>query len=159
MTQPSPSEAPASPVSHGTPELSTSSRDGQEPEPQSIPVNVFETEHEVVVVAPTPGIEPQNIDIRIDDGHLAIRADKRGPGQERQKYLRREWSYGPYERTIELAVPVDAERANASYGNGILTIALPKARVSNPRPVEIVLSPVGTARGEHVGHRGTHETD
>ena len=126
-------------------------------EPQSIPVNIFETENEIVVVAPTPGIEANNIDIRVEDDYLTIQTEKRGPGQERHRYLRREWSYGPYERTVELPTEVDVERANASYGNGIMTIALPKATARRQRKIEIQLDQMGTARGEHVGHRGTAE--
>ena len=128
-----------------------------ETEPQSVPVNVFETENELMVVAAMPGIEADNIDIQVDDGYLTIRADKRGPGQERHRYLRREWSYGPYERTIELPLDVDVEKANASYGNGIVTIAMPKAEGRRTRKIEINLESTGTARGEHVGHRGTSE--
>jgi HSP20 family protein len=128
-----------------------------EDEPQSVPVNVFETENEVVLVAPMPGLEAENLDIRFEDRYLTIRGEKRGPGQERHRYLRREWSYGPYERTIELPVDVDADKANATYSNGLLTVALPKAPHRRTRRIEISLEPVGTARGEHVGHRGTAE--
>jgi HSP20 family protein len=126
-------------------------------EPQSVPVNVFETENELMVIAAMPGIEAGNVDIEVDDNYLTIRADKRGPGQERHRYLRREWSYGPYERTIELPMDVDVERANATYGNGIVTIALPKAERRPARRIEITLDQTGTARGEHVGHRGKAE--
>jgi HSP20 family protein len=133
-------------------------RDASESEPQSVPVNVFETDTELVVVAAMPGIEAGNIEIEAEDNYLTIRAEKRGPGQERLRYLRREWSYGPYERTIELPREVDIERANASYGNGIVTIALPKSARRRTRKIEIELDSVGTARGEHVGHRGTAET-
>jgi HSP20 family protein len=126
-------------------------------EPQSVPVNVFETENELMVVAAMPGVEAENIDIRIEDDYLTIRADKRGPGQERHRYLKREWSYGPYERTIELPMSVDVDKANASYGNGIVTVAMPKAAHRRRRHIEIALEPAGTARGEHVGHRGTAE--
>jgi HSP20 family protein len=104
-----------------------------------------------------PGIEAGNVDIEVDDNYLTIRADKRGPGQERHRYLRLEWSYGPYERTIELPMDVDVERANATYGNGIVTIALPKAARRPARRIEITLAQTGTAHGEHVGHRGTAE--
>jgi HSP20 family protein len=126
-------------------------------EPQSVPINVFETENELMVVAAMPGLEADNIDIRVEDQYLTIRAEKRGPGQERLRYLRREWSYGPYERTIEVPMNVDAERANATYGNGIVTIALPKSARLRARKIDISLEATGTARGEHVGHRGTAE--
>jgi HSP20 family protein len=130
---------------------------GSDEEPQSVPINVFETEHEVVVVAAMPGLEAENIDIRAEDEYLTIRADKRGPGQERHRYLRREWSYGPYERTIELPIHVDAERANATYGNGIVTIALPKSSRARARKIDITLEGTGSERGGRTGHRGTAE--
>jgi HSP20 family protein len=119
-------------------------------EPQSVPVNVFETDSELMIVAAMPGLEAENVDIEVAENYLTIRAGKRGPGQERHDYLLREWSYGPYERTIELPMDVDADRANATYGNGIVTIALPKSARRQSRRIEIQLEPVGAAR-----HRGT----
>lgn len=124
---------------------------------QPVPVNVFETENELMVVAAMPGIEASNVEITVDNDTLTIRGDKRGPGQENHRYLRREWSYGPYERSIELPVEVDLDKANASYGNGLVTIALPKAVGRRARRIEIELEQKGTARGERVGHRGTDE--
>jgi HSP20 family molecular chaperone IbpA len=56
----------------------------------NVPVNVFETEHELVVTAAMPGLQAENIDIRVEDNYLTIRAEKRGPGQDRRRYLRRE---------------------------------------------------------------------
>lgn len=124
---------------------------------QPVPVNVFETENEVMVVAAMPGIEADNVEITVENDTLTIRGQKRGPGQENHRYLRREWSYGPYERSIELPMQVDLDKANASYGNGIVTIALPKAASRRARRIEIELDQKGTARGERVGHRGTEE--
>lgn len=123
-------------------------------ERQPIPVNVFETDTELVVVAPTPGIEAENLAIRVEGRHLLIRAEKRGPGQERHRYFCREWSYGSYERSLELPLDVDATRANATYGNGVVTIALPKRAGAPAEPIDITLEPIGATRGEHVGHRG-----
>jgi HSP20 family protein len=130
---------------------------GDENEAQSVPINVFETENELMVVAAMPGIEPDNLDIRVEDNYLTLRAEKRGPGQERHRYLQREWSYGPYERTIQLPMEVDTGKANATYGNGIVTVALPKTPGRKARRIEITLDTVGAARGEHIGHRGTSE--
>lgn len=124
---------------------------------QPVPVNVFETENELMVVAAMPGIEADNVEITVDNDTLTIRADKRGPGQENHRYLQREWSYGPYERTLKLPYDVDVEKANASYGNGLVTVALPKATGRRARRIQIDLDQKGTARGERVGHRGTEE--
>lgn len=138
---------------------SSSSRGFQftEGQPQPVPVNVFETENELMVVAAMPGIEAANVDITVENDKLTIRGEKRGPGQENHRYLRREWSYGPYERSIELPLDVDVDKANASYGNGIVTIALPKAESRRARRIQIELNQKGTERGERVGHRGTED--
>lgn len=134
--------------------------DAGESDLRSVPVNVFETATEVVLVAAMPGMEASNVSIRVQDKRLTIRAEKRGPGQERHRYFRREWSYGPYERTIELPneIDVDANRANATYDNGIVTVALPKGVAPGTRVVEIALVQMGGTRGEYVGHRGSAET-
>ena len=98
-------------------------------EATAVPVNVFENDRELMIVAPMPGVAPEDISIDVlDDGRLTVRSRMHGEGQERISYLRREWSYGPYERTIELPCAVDAKRANVSYGNGVLSITLPEGR-------------------------------
>ena len=69
----------------------------------AVPVNIFENERELMVVAPMPGVAPEDISIDVtDDGGLTVRASIHGEGQERINYLTREWSYGPYERSIQL---------------------------------------------------------
>jgi HSP20 family molecular chaperone IbpA len=75
-----------------------------------------------------------------------------GEGQERIRYLAHEWSYGPYERSVQLPVPVDAARANLAYGNGVLTVALPKA--SATVAASLAVAPTGHTRGVTGGHAG-----
>ena len=87
-----------------------------------------------------------------DDGHLTLRAEEHGPGQERITYLRREWSYGPYARTIELPCAVDAGSANVSFGNGVLSLSLSKT--STTAAGEIRIDRTGHARGLALGHSG-----
>ncbi|MGH2429424.1 MAG: Hsp20/alpha crystallin family protein [Candidatus Limnocylindria bacterium] len=122
-------------------------------DPTAIPINLFENDREVVVVAPMPGIAPADISVDVtDDGRLTLRARQHGPGQERIDYLLREWSYGPFERSIELPRAVDAMRANLSYGNGVLTIALPKADAV--APAQLTVDRTGHTRGMALGHAG-----
>ena len=124
----------------------------------AIPVNVFENDRELMVVAPMPGVSPENISIDVtDDGHLTLRAAQHGEGQERIDYLTREWSYGPYERTIELPCAVDAMRANVTYGNGVLSITFPKAGATAPG--RVLVQRTGHARGVAAGHAGTRGGD
>lgn len=123
-------------------------------EPTAIPVNLFDNERELMVVTPMPGVGPEDISVDVtDDGRLTLRAAQHGEGQERIDYLVREWAYGPYERSIELPCPVDATRANVTFGNGVLAITLPKAEAMGGG--RLAVTRTGHARGVAAGHAGT----
>lgn len=124
----------------------------------AIPVNLFDNDRELMVVAPMPGVGPEDISIDVtNDGRLTLRARQHGEGQERIRYLTREWAYGPYERTIELPCAVDAMRANLSYGNGVLTVAFPKADATVAG--RLLVERTGPSRGMTAGHTGTRGGD
>ena len=124
----------------------------------AIPINLFENDRELVVVAPMPGVAPGDIGIEVTaDGWLSLRCRQHGEGQERIEYLVREWSYGPYERTIELPRTVDAERANLTYGNGVLSITFPKADATSA--AQLSVERTGHTRGLVAGHTGTRGGD
>jgi HSP20 family protein len=119
----------------------------------AIPINIFENDREVVVTAPMPGVAPTDIAIEVTaDGKLTLRANERGLGQERIEYQRREWSYGPYTRTVPLPCCVDAPRANVAFDNGVLSVSFPKAEATSASTVRVDSS--GHARGVAVGHAG-----
>lgn len=122
-------------------------------DPTAIPVNMYENERELLIVAPMPGVAAEDISVDVTaDGGLTLRAKMHGEGQERIGYLLREWSYGPYERTIELPCCVDASRANLSFGNGVLSVSLPKT--AETMVASLGVEPSGHARGVTAGHVG-----
>lgn len=124
------------------------------PDPTAIPINMYENERELMIVAPMPGVAAEDISVDVlDDGSLVLRAAMHGAGQERIEYLVREWSYGPFERTVELPCAVDASRANLSYGNGVLAVSLPKA--ARTLVASLAVAPSGHARGVTAGHTGS----
>jgi len=127
-------------------------------DPTAVPINLFENDRELMVVAPMPGVAPEDISIDVlDDGRLTVRSQMHGEGQERIRYLLREWSYGPYERTIDLPCAVDAMRANVSYGNGVLSITFPKAGSTSAG--RVLVQRTGHTRGVASGHRGSRGGD
>ena len=127
-------------------------------DPTAVPINLFENDRELMVVAPMPGVAPEDISIDVlDDGRLTVRSRMHGEGQERIHYLLREWSYGPYERTIELPCAVDAKRANVSYGNGVLSITFPKSGTTSAG--RVLVQRTGHTRGVAAGHRGSRGGD
>jgi len=118
-----------------------------------LPVNVYQEMYRLMVTAPVPGMEPQNIRVAVRKQRLSIETDRRGPGQERkQQYVRQEWTAGPYRRTIALPVAVDATLANVTFDNGVLVVMLPIA--TRPRSDAVTLPKVGTAKGRLVRHVG-----
>ena len=120
----------------------------------AIPVNLFENDRELMVVAPMPGVAPEDISIDVTDaGQVTLRASMHGEGQERIDYLLREWSYGPYERTVDLPCAVDARRANVTYGNGVLSISFPKSGTTSAG--RVLVRRTGHTRGMIAGHAGT----
>jgi Molecular chaperone (small heat shock protein) len=123
-------------------------------DPTAIPINLFENDRELMVIAPMPGVEPEDISVEItDDGQMTLHAVQRGPGQEHVDYLLREWSYGPYERTVTLPCSVDARRANLSFGNGVLSLSLPKTL--DGVPATLGVAPVSQGHGVTRGHLGS----
>ncbi|MGH2448107.1 MAG: Hsp20/alpha crystallin family protein [Chloroflexota bacterium] len=121
---------------------------------QQIPVNVYETDQDVIIVAPMPGVEAENIAIEVDGSEVRLEAPVRGPGQAGRRYLFHEWSYGGYRRTVQLPLEVDAKHGNASHSNGVLVVSLPKGVSSGS--AKIRLEQRGTSESDHRGHFGHH---
>lgn len=118
---------------------------------QEIPINVYDNGRELVAVMPLPGLLPDSFEVRVTDRELIIEGNLRGPRQEEREYLLHEWHYGPFSRRVALPFAVDAILANATHGNGVLTVALPRS--SQPRPGVIRLEKEG---GSHHDQRQGH---
>ena len=89
--------------------------------PQRVPVNMYETDEALVVVAPLPGVMAGDIEVRVRPGMLTISAAMRTAAPK--DYLLHEWHYGPYRREVDISDRYGAEVA-ASFGNGQLAVHL-----------------------------------
>lgn len=87
----------------------------------TVPVNVYEADDAVVIVAPLPGVMPSDVEIVVDGREVTLRAAMRSPAPK--DYLLHEWHYGPYERTVTVPDGFGGE-AKASFGNGQLAVHL-----------------------------------
>ncbi len=123
--------------------------------PKPLPINVYQEGDRLMIAAPMPGMEPQDIHVTLEGTRLVIHAGLRGPGQQRDKsFVLQEWTSGPYERTIQLPQQVDGSRANATYDNGILVLMFPLN--THAVSAHLHMIKVGTAKGQLVGQRGHH---
>jgi HSP20 family protein len=101
-----------------------------------LPLDVFTTPEEIVIVASLPGLTPDEVNIVINGDRLTIRGELRPP-LENVDYLFQERAYGPFSRTLTLNVPVNTEQAEAAFENGVLTLTLPKAEESKRKTIEV----------------------
>ena len=99
------------------------------------PVDIFETEEELVMMADIPGVSKENLDIGIDKGILTIR----GHAESTLKgdVIYRDFQLSNYSRQFELPETIDAEKTRAEVKNGVLTLHLPKQEAAKPRRIEI----------------------
>ena len=120
---------------------------------QEIPVKVYRTDDRLMVVAPMPGLEPENIMIEVtDNGHLILDGEMRGILKGVKELLLDEWSVGIYHRDLELPAPVNGESANVTYGNGVVTVALPISK--HIVPARLTLERIAPTHGERKGNAG-----
>ena len=125
---------------------------------QPLPVRVYEGDGRIMVAAPMPGLEPQDISVSLSGDKVTIHGALRGPHQDERDLSLAEWAIGPYHRDLTLDHPVDGTRANATYGNGVLVLVLPKAgpseRTRAKGTTRFTLDVLTATRGTHVGHAG-----
>jgi HSP20 family protein len=120
--------------------------------PWAPPVDIFETEHELVVKADLPEVNPQDLDIRVENNILTIRGERKfEKNVNEENYLRVERAYGPFSRSFSLANSVKLESIKADYQNGVLTLSIPKREEAKPKQIKVnvgtpVLAAVAGAR-------------
>jgi HSP20 family protein len=102
------------------------------------PVDLYETDDDVVVKASLPGVRPEDVNISITGETLTVKAETKSEHEEKQpNYYRQERRYGTLQRALALPVRVDADKADASFENGVLHLRLPKAAEVRPKTIEI----------------------
>jgi HSP20 family protein len=103
-----------------------------------LPLDVIETDDEFIVKASIPGIHPDELDISLADNVLTIKGEiKSEEESEDVRYHLRERRFGMFQRSISLPVPVDANKVEAVYENGVLTLHIPKAEEVKPKHISI----------------------
>ena len=105
-----------------------------------IPLDVVQSNDDVVVRASVPGAAPEDIGVDIEDGVLTVSTETTSESEQKEEeetYLLRERRSGSYRRSLRLPDSVDADKAESSYEHGVVTITFPKVEAKKAKRIEI----------------------
>ena len=101
-------------------------------------VDIYETEHELVVKADLPEVDPKELDIRVENNLLTVRGERKFEKKVNEdNYLRVERVFGSFSRSFSLANTVNSEAIKADYLNGVLTLTIPKREEAKPKQIKV----------------------
>lgn len=101
-----------------------------------LPIDAYATENELVLQAPICGVSPEDVHITVEGDTLTIRGEMPAP-LENVDYIFQERPFGQFVRSLTLNVPVQADKAEASFENGMLTLTIPKAEDVKPKSIKV----------------------
>jgi HSP20 family protein len=101
-------------------------------------IDMYQTDDDVVVKAALPGFKADDVQINVTGDMLTIRGETKNEEEQKDKAWHiREQRWGSFERTVALPTDVIADKANADFSDGILTITLPKAEEVKPKTISV----------------------
>jgi HSP20 family protein len=104
------------------------------------PVDIYETENELVVKVDLPDLQDKDIDVRVENNMLTIRGERKFDDVHEDNYLRVERAYGSFMRSFSLPNTVSSENIRAEYHNGVLSLHMAKLEESKPKQIKISIS-------------------
>ncbi len=103
------------------------------------PIDIFETEAGLVLLADLPGVSPESLELQVQDNKLTLfgRVDTSLP--EGSRLIHQEYRVGHFLRSFILSDEVDHERITAKLNQGVLEVLLPRAQRSEPRRIRVAI--------------------
>jgi HSP20 family protein len=99
-------------------------------------VDIVETETELLLYADMPGVRPDDIDLRYENGELIVRGKVQRP-EGRGNVVFAEYEVGDFYRVFKVHETIDASKIDAEYKNGVLVVHLPKQEAAKPKQVAV----------------------
>jgi HSP20 family protein len=99
-------------------------------------VDIYETEHELTLFAEVPGVRPEDVDLRYEQGELVLHARVR-PRNGQKRMLLQEYEDGDFYRAFTIHESINSTRIEAESKNGVLVVHLPKAEAARPRQINV----------------------
>jgi HSP20 family protein len=102
-----------------------------------MPMDAVRKDDQVEIHFDLPGVRPDSIDLTVERNVLTVKAERQWWPEEGAEVLARERTQGTFSRQVLLGEALDADRVDASYDHGVLTLRIPVAEKAKPRKVEI----------------------
>ncbi len=123
--------------------------------PRSFPMDAYRRGDEFFVHLDLPGVQPETIDVTVENQMLSVSAERRFEEHQGDEFLVSERPQGRFSRQLRLGSTIDSENIGASYDDGVLTLTLPVSERARPRQIQ-----VGRGGGQgRIEERGTRSSD
>ncbi|HUP75152.1 MAG TPA: Hsp20/alpha crystallin family protein [Acidimicrobiales bacterium] len=109
---------------------------GTDSRPAAMPMDAYRHGDQFVVHFDLPGVDPSSIELTVEKNVLTVSAERRGESQD-QEFIANERPQGTFSRQLFLGDTLDADRVEANYDRGVLTVTIPVAEQAKPRKIEI----------------------
>jgi HSP20 family protein len=101
-------------------------------------VDIYEKNGNIVLKAELPGVEPKDVDVRVENNILTLKGERRFEEEvQKEDYQRVERAYGTFSRSFTLPTVVDTEKIKAEFKDGVLRMTLPKKEEAKPKQISI----------------------
>ena len=105
---------------------------------KALAVDMYETDDTIIVKSAIPGVKPEDLDISITSDTLTIKGETKAEEEiKEENIIRRECRYGSFCRTLTIPMPIVADKAEAEFEHGVLTLTLPKAEEVKPKAIKV----------------------
>ena len=101
-----------------------------------LPIDAYTTADELVITVAAPGVSPDDVELTFEGGVLTIKGEVPGP-MGNVDYVAQERPYGEFLRTVNVSLPVQADKIEATFDRGLLTVTLPKVEEAKPKTIEV----------------------
>ena len=105
---------------------------------RDLPVDMHQTDNDLVIKASLPGFKPEDVDISKTDGTIHIKGEhKEEEETNEENYFYKERRYGAFSRSLPIPVKVKSDKAEAVFDDGVLTLTIPKAEEVKPKQIKV----------------------
>ena len=124
--------------------------------PAAMPMDAYKQGDQFVIHLDLPGVDPSTIDLTVEKNALTVRAERRRIAGDDIETLVRERMWGSFARRFTLGDSLDADRIEASYADGVLTLTVPMAEKAKPRKFDVAL---GASKSQAISTSSSEQTE